>query len=218
MKNKRLFYFLMFLPLFSVLISLQFLPDQIPAHYGITGEVDRWGSKYEVFIFPGITIIFGLVILIITKYAAKQEKDGNNNQKIGFITGILLLLLFNIMTFYFLYTDIIKAENLAVVFIDPMQLIFISLGMIIMFIGNIMPKAKINSMIGLRTTWSMKNEITWRKSQRFGGISFIVDGILIIVGCCFTKGFVCYLWSISILILSLPIDIYYTYKVAKKYN
>lgn len=181
MKNKKLFYFLMFLPLFAVLISLQFLPDQIPAHYGISGEVDRWGSKYETLIFPGITIVFGLFMLVITKYASKQEKHGTNNQKIGIITGTLMLLLFNIMTFYFLYTDFNMVENLTSLIIDPSQLIFITLGIIIIILGNIMPKLKMNSMIGLRTTWSMKNEITWKKSQHFGGISFIIVGLLIII-------------------------------------
>lgn len=218
MKNKNIFYFLMFLPLLVVLISLKFLPDQIPAHYGISGEVDRWGSKYETLIFPGVTIIFGIIMLIITKYASKQEKGGNNNQKIGIITGILLLLLFNIMTFYFLYTDFDKVENLASVPIDPSQLIFISLGVIIMILGNIMPKVKMNSMIGLRTTWSMKNEMTWKKSQRFGGISFIIIGILIIITNLFFHSPISILLSLIILVASLPFDIYYTYKVAKKYN
>lgn len=208
----------MFLPLLVVLISLKFLPDQIPAHYGISGEVDRWGSKYETLIFPGVTIIFGIIMLIITKYASKQEKGGNNNQKIGIITGILLLLLLNIMTFYFLYTDFNKVENLASVPIDPSQLIFISLGVIIMILGNIMPKVKMNSMIGLRTTWSMKNEITWKKSQRFGGISFIIIGILIIITNLFFHPPISILLSLIILVASLPFDIYYTYKVAKKYN
>lgn len=218
MKNKKIFYLLMFLPLLVVLISLKFLPDQIPAHYGISGEVDRWGSKYETLIFPGVTIIFDIIMLIITKYASKQEKGGNNNQKIGIITGILLLLLLNIMTFYFLYTDFNKVENLASVPIDPSQLIFISLGVIIMILGNIMPKVKMNSMIGLRTTWSMKNEITWKKSQRFGGISFIIIGILIIITNLFFHPPISILLSLIILVASLPFDIYYTYKVAKKYN
>ena len=157
-------------------------------------------------------------MLIITKYASKQEKGGNNNQKIGIITGILLLLLLNIMTFYFLYTDFNKVENLASVPIDPSQLIFISLGVIIMILGNIMPKVKMNSMIGLRTTWSMKNEITWKKSQRFGGISFIIIGILIIITNLFFHPPISILLSLIILVASLPFDIYYTYKVAKKYN
>lgn len=37
------------------------LPDEVPAHYNASGEVDRWGSKYELFILPGI----GLFILLL---------------------------------------------------------------------------------------------------------------------------------------------------------
>ena len=218
MKNKKLYYFLMFFPLFVVLASLQLLPDKIPAHYGISGEVDRWGSKYETLIFPAITIIFGFIMLIVTKYASKQEKVGHNNQKIGTLTGILSLLLFNVMTFYFLYADFNKIKNLNSIPIDLSQLIFILLGVIMMILGNIMPKVKMNSMIGLRTTWSMKNEITWKKSQKFGGISFIIVGILIIITNLFTKSPISVFLSLAILIFSLPFDIYYTYKVAKEYN
>lgn len=36
------------------------LPDNVPAHYNALGEVDRWGSKWELLIMPGI----GAFILI----------------------------------------------------------------------------------------------------------------------------------------------------------
>lgn len=52
MKTKKfIFYCLMILPLLVVLIALQFLPDQIPAHYDLNNQVTRWGSKYEALIF-----------------------------------------------------------------------------------------------------------------------------------------------------------------------
>lgn len=212
--QKTIFYILMFLPLPVTLISLVFLPDQIPAHYGSDNQVTRWGSKYETLIFPLMIIIFGLFMLGISKYSAKQEK---NNEKICMVAGIFFLLIFNVMTAYFLYTDYNKVENLSSVSVDLSQLIFILLGIFMIVCGNITPKIRMNSAMGLRTKWSMKNEITWKKSQRFGGVSFIVTGLLIILICCFTKGFACCLWSIGILLLSLPINIYYTYKAAKKY-
>ena len=156
-------------------------------------------------------------MLALAKFSSKQEKQGKSNEKICILVGICFLLIFNIMTGYFLYTDFNKVENLSTVSLDLSQLIFILLGIFMIIIGNIMPKIRMNSVMGLRTKWSMKNEITWKKSQRFGGISLMVVGILIILVCCFTKGFACYLWSIGILMLSLPIDIFYTFKVAKKY-
>lgn len=215
--QKLIFYILMFLPLPVTLISLVLLPEQIPAHYGADNQVTRWGSKYETLIFPLMIILFWLIMLALAKFSSKQEKQGKSNEKICILVGICFLLIFNIMTGYFLYTDFNKVENLSTVSLDLSQLIFILLGIFMIIIGNIMPKIRMNSVMGLRTKWSMKNEITWKKSQRFGGISLMVVGILIILVCCFTKGFACYLWSIGILMLSLPIDIFYTFKVAKKY-
>ncbi len=43
-------------------------------------------------------------------------------------------------------------------------------GIALIIIGNIMPKCKMNSIIGLRNVWSMKDERTWFLSQRFGGL------------------------------------------------
>lgn len=215
--QKKIFHILMFLPVPVTLISLVFLPDQIPAHYGSDNLVTRSGSKYETLLFPIFTIIFGLFMMGISKFSSSQEKNGKNNEKICIVAGIFSLLIFNVMTGYFLYTDFNKVENLSTVPVDLSQLIFILLGIFMIVFGNIMPKIRMNSAMGLRTKWSMKNEITWKKSQRFGGISFMIVGILIILACSVTKGVVCYLWSIGILILSLPIDIYYTYRVAQKY-
>ncbi|WP_242774513.1 DUF1648 domain-containing protein [Brevibacillus parabrevis] len=41
------------------------LPDKVPAHFDAVGEVDRWGSKWELLILPGIgAFIFGLMQLL----------------------------------------------------------------------------------------------------------------------------------------------------------
>ena len=110
--QKTIFYILMFLPLPVTLISLVFLPDQIPAHYGSDNQVTRWGSKYETLLFPVVTIIFGLFMLGISKFSSEQEKNVKNNEKICIVAGIFSLLIFNVMTGYFLYTDFNKVENL----------------------------------------------------------------------------------------------------------
>ena len=56
------------------------------------------------------------------------------------------------------------------------------------YLGNVMPKARMNSTFGLRTTWSMKNERVWQKSQRLGGIALVVGGIVTILLMIFVRG------------------------------
>ncbi|WP_153733129.1 DUF1648 domain-containing protein [Sporosarcina obsidiansis] len=44
------------------------LPDRIPAHFGAAGEVDRWGSKYELLILPAIGIFLWVTLSFLEKH------------------------------------------------------------------------------------------------------------------------------------------------------
>lgn len=79
-KENGHFYSLMLLPLAVVLITLQFLPELIPAHYDMNNQVTRWGSKYETLIFPVITVLLGYFMLAMVKLSSKQEEHGSNNK------------------------------------------------------------------------------------------------------------------------------------------
>lgn len=214
--KKILYYILMFLPLLAVIIALPFLPEKIPAHYGLDGQVTRWGSKYETLLFPGTTILFGAFILSMAKIAAKQEGAGQNNSKITIVSGIAVLALFNALTGYALYADFHKVQDLAAVPVDLTQMVFGILGVLMLIVGNIMPKVKMNSVIGLRTPWSRKNEIIWKKCQRFAGISSMTAGVLILAVSLLTKSTTCWIASIAILFVQALIDAYYSYRTAKK--
>lgn len=197
--------------------ALPFLPDQIPAHYDAGGQVNRWGSKYESLIIPGITVLFGLFMLGMSRFCARREENGHNNEKVCLIMGIVSMLLFDGLTGFFLYTSFGAVETLSSVKIDINQLICGLLGLSMIVIGNMMPKLRMNSLMGLRTSWSMKNETTWKKSQRFGGISFIAGGAVMIVLCFLLKGMTCFWASMGILLLLSLVDVWYTYKIAKEF-
>ncbi|WP_449443530.1 DUF1648 domain-containing protein [Ureibacillus acetophenoni] len=46
-------------------VSWGTLPDKIPGHFNGLGEVDRWGSKYEIIILP---IIGGFIFVLMTLF------------------------------------------------------------------------------------------------------------------------------------------------------
>lgn len=219
-RNKIIYFLLMFLPILITLSTLPFLPSQVPAHYDATGAVTRYGSKYESLIFPLLIIPFGYFMLYMGKLASKDETNqNNNNEKVVVVTGIMTLILFNVMTGFFLYTDFAQVENLNTISLDLSKVFFSILGIFMIVIGNIMPKCKKNSMIGLRTKWSMSSEVNWKKSQKYGGISFIVSGILLLVGNLFVfSGSACFIYSILIMLMNIIIDVIYTYSIAKIKN
>lgn len=217
MKTKKtVYYILMYLPFIIVLIALPYLPEKIPAHYGFNNQVDRWGNKYEALLFPIISLLMGYFLLGMAKLAAKREEHGENNKNVTIILGILMLVLFNALNVYSLYTSFNKVENLSSVSLDIGQLVFGIIGVLMIVTGNVMPKLRMNSTIGLRTHWSMKNELIWKKCQHIGGISFIIGGIIIIGICIAMKGTSCLLSVLGVWAILIVIDVFLTYIVAKR--
>ena len=224
MKNKKLltalYIILMFLPLIAVVVAYPFLPDKIPAHYGIDNQVTRWGNKSETFIFPIITLFFGFFMYIAAQSASEQEKKGSgsekNNSTITFVAGILSIMVFDILTFYFLYADFHQVENLNDVPFSLTKISFGVLGIALIILGNIMPKLKRNSIIGLRTPWSMKNVVVWKKSQRFCGILFMLSGIIILILCFLLEGTLLTVISLVLLVSAAIVGGIYSYLAAQK--
>ena len=58
---KKIMWFFAILPVLVTSIVLPLMPDTIPMHKDLAGNIDRWGSKTESFIFP-------IVILVITLF------------------------------------------------------------------------------------------------------------------------------------------------------
>ncbi len=82
-----------------------------------------------------------------------------------------------------------------------------------------MPKLKLNSIIGLRTSWSMKNETTWKKSQKIVGTSFIILGIMMVIrNVFFFYDMESFLFSMVLLGIDLIVSVVYTYFIAKNYS
>ena len=92
-----------------------------------------------------------------------------------------------------------KYENLIwpifTISMGAMKFTGIAIGILLVILGNIMPKMRRNAMFGLRTKWSMTNDSVWQKSQRFGGIASVLCGLAMIVISAFVPG----VWNLFVM-------------------
>lgn len=214
--KKGIYVLLMILPFLMVGIAWYYLPDQIPAHYGIDNQVDRWGSKYETLLVPMITMIFGLFMLLLAKHAGKKDLSGNNAKLVD-ITSILLLVMLNMMNAYFLYTALSQVTDLDTVSVDIYTLVCACLGVLLIIMGNLMPKTKMNGAIGFRCGWSMKNRITWRKCNFFAGVTSLLCGLILLVSCFFLQGVYMICFMLVLMLMMLLVDMVYAHHIAKNF-
>ena len=220
---KRIMWFFALIPVAVTSIVLQFMPDVIPMHHDLAGNTDRWGSKIESFIFPVIimfiTLFWYLLIRVYEKKAVnaeveKEQLEAKSAAKVLSIVGLSQAVMFGIMHYFILYSSYVQASTGgSKSTIDIAKVSCILCGIMFVVLGNFMTKAKKNSVVGVRTVWSMHNDNTWRKSNRFGAISIVVAGVLTIITAAFANGITSTILLLVYLLSATIIAILYSKKV-----
>ena len=123
------------------------------------------------------------------------------------------MFLFAIMNFITLYnTYIIVYPDSSLPQFDTMRAVGVVMGIVIIILGNYMPKTRLNSNIGFRLPWTMYNDNTWNKSNRFASYVFIVVGaILAISSLLFESGALIGMIAFFIAIAIVIIYAYFVY-------
>ena len=183
MEFKKTNIILVSLVLFSFGIGIYFypqMPEKMASHWNIKGEVDGYLSKFwGLFLMP--IILIGVVLLYLT--APKIDPLKKNIEKFRkYFDGFIVLLL--LFLFYFYVLTIFW--NLGLKF-DIGQAIIPALAVLFYYCGVLLEKAKRNWFIGIRTPWTLSNDVVWDKTHKIGGKLFKIAGIVAIFGIFFQK-------------------------------
>ena len=152
------------------------LPDQMPSHWNVNDEVDGtmprfWGA----FLMPLVTLgMFALFILIPNidplKANVAQFRE-TFNLFIVFIIAFMLYIHALTLAWGLGYNNFkMSAAMLPLI------------GVLFIFIGYMLRKAKRNFFIGIRTPWTLSSDMVWDKTHQLGSVLFIVSGAFAIVG------------------------------------
>lgn len=225
---KKIIWTLAVLPAIVTAVALKFMPDTVPLHYNFAGEIDRWGSKYEHFLMPAILVVFVVLMQVITYFQEKKIEDAGtpreqasmiNNIKVVRIFTLVFEIFWLVLVCWMLWTSKENAniESMQTV-TNVGQFIWIALGIVLVVTGNILPKSRMNSAFGVRTKWSMYNEDTWIKSNRFGGIALVVTGLAVVFTSLILKESALHIVNLGLVVLSSIVMLVYTYKVFTNIN
>ncbi len=220
MKTKnRILFFVSLIPLIITAISFIFMSDTTPVHFGINGQPDRYGSKFEYLILPLVTLSsFVLWKLVIKFYAKSNTEDvakANSNIKTLTIFAIVTNSLFAVLQCIFIAIALTYQTNSNAT-IDFIPLIVYAVSIMFIIIGNYLPKTKRNSFAGLRTAWTKKNDKNWHIANRNSGIAFVISGILSIIATAIIGGSISIFIMLVILFVTQIIAYIYSYIKASK--
>lgn len=215
MKSKKIFNLslvMLGLAFLIVIISLVFMPDTVPIHYDLKGNIDNYGSKYVYLAIPGSALLVWIFLHLIARFAYKEKPE---NQKLIYLTSACVNFVFIILEIIFVALAFVKGDKKP---IDNIiyPILNVALGISFIIIGNFLPKLTKNKLIGLRTPWSLYNDNTWNISQRYGGYILVGIGFILIIATIFVSGIYNFIVLLSCLFLMTVLALLFSYLVYKK--
>ena len=187
------------------------LPELMPMHWNINGEINSYGPKILMaFLSP----ILMLVMWISMSYFPKIDPKKDNYAKFeGSYTVIINVLVTFFFVIHIVTLSISLGYNITMDKVIPFMV-----GILFVIIGKYLPSSKSNFFYGIKTPWTLTSDEVWEKTHKLGGKLFIISGLIIVVGSLLFKGNIEFIiLLISIFVASIiPIIASYFYSRNKQ--
>ena len=205
--NKELVLFTSILILLPSLVGCVFwnqLPEEIPTHFNLLGQADGYNHKMSaIFGLPTLMLLMHWLLLFLM---IKDPKSSNISSKIQ-------VLIYWIIPFVSCLSMIsIFGESLGYSMIGGL-LAQIFMGVVMIVIGNYLPKTRRNYIIGIRLPWTLESDKNWRKTHRLAGKIWVLGGLLLFLNS-FVQIYVYWVFFLTLLLVVLMPGVY-SYQLSK---
>lgn len=145
------------------------LPDQIPTHWNMQGEIDGYSSKlFAIVVLP--LILVG-VQWLCTLGTLADPKNKNIADKLWKLV-LWICPVISLVLGYVTYGTVLGMQ------IDINAIMPIFVGLLFMIIGNYLPKCQQSYTVGIKIPWTLNSEENWNKTHRFAGPCWMIAGFL----------------------------------------
>ena len=150
------------------------LPEKIPSHWNLRGEVDGYSAKpFGPYVMPAV--MAGLFLLFLALPAISPR--GFRFESFRAVWGILQSA---VLAFLFLIHALVLLSAMGKP-VDMTRGIEAGVGLLIAVLGNFLGKVTRNFFVGIRTPWTLASEEVWLRTHRLGGRLFLAAGLAMFV-------------------------------------
>ena len=179
------------------------LPEQVPNHWNMSGEVDGWSRRgFAVFGMPLIMLAVQWITVLATMADPKKQNHSEKVLQLIFWIIPVLNLLISVATYTSAMGGSVRMEALSTVFI----------GALFVVLGNYLPKCKQNYTIGIKIPWTLSSEENWNRTHRMAGWIWVAGGVGIMIA-----GFFGIFWLlIGVMLVMTLVPCIYSYILYSK--
>lgn len=195
------------------------MPPEVPIHFDMKGQADRYVSKTsgEVIFLAALGLV-GWVVFKLIFYFSLRLAAGKGNLKAvqtGKILDLSALCFTLVMTGISVQALFVQAGGLEFSGTDLSRVCVGLMGVTLVAVGNRMPKLSRNSLAGLRTRETLRSDELWFKGQRAAGRAYVAGGLLMLP-CCLLPGLWVLYTAVALFVLANVVPVVYVKKQAAR--
>jgi uncharacterized membrane protein len=147
------------------------LPERVPTHWNIHGQIDGYGDKtWATFLTPALMTLMLVVLRLLPWLSPKQFEIDAFRSTYEFVV-LLVVGLFAYINALLLIAARGGVVDIGRTMIGGMCLFFLLL-------GNVLGKVRKNFYVGVRTPWTLASDRVWVDTHRLAARLFVVAGIV----------------------------------------
>lgn len=147
------------------------LPERMATHWNMSGEVDGWSSRaFGAFGLPTVALATLLLLLFLPRIDPRRENYAK-------FAGTYDLVVTLIVAFLVMVHVLVLGTALGWP-VNVARIIPPAVGVLLLALGNVLPRARQNWWFGVRTPWTLSDERVWARTHRVGGRLLVLAGFV----------------------------------------
>jgi len=196
------------LPILIGCILWNQLPASMTIHWNAVGTEDGFAGKaFAVFGIPVILAALNLLCIVFTAADPKQREQ--NKKALAIIFWIMPIISLAVCSVMY---SVSMGNSVKI-----SMAVFPLIGIALIVTGNYMPKVKQNSTLGLKISWTLRNEENWNNTHRFAGKLWVAAGVVMLPAVLLPLKWVIPVLLILIAILVL-VPMIYSFRIYKAHQ
>ena len=152
-------------------VAWRWLPEHVPSHWNVEGEVDGRMPRFPgVFLLPAAALGLWLLLPLLRKVDPRRDNYERFDETFWLVVNALLAFMAAL--------HVVTLLAAVGVLEDVSRWIVGLLGIMLIVLGNYLPRVRSNWWMGVRTPWTLESERVWRETHRLAGRTFMAAGVL----------------------------------------
>lgn len=147
------------------------LPLRMATHFDLQGQPDGWMPRVAgAWFCPALALGLWGLLRFLPRILPKTEASrlGGGTPALMAALTVTFVVAVHVLV---LWVGVVPGASIT-------NAVWILLGAFFVALGLVLPRVKRNALIGIRTPWTLTSDENWARTQRVGGYSMVIGGLV----------------------------------------